>query len=396
MDTIFRRNHRSRTSISSVSGHTPTPSNDLAASVPYSQIPTSHPPPIAGPSTNLGSIRRDGGISTSDIGAPSTNPSLNSDGTLNTGYRVESSISSASPRPTNGARVSSRASDASEPAARRSIDDVGRRGTAELGEFVQYSVPGVYQEATTKGLRYQGGAIQRTSSRQQAQPLAEFGSSRHPYAASARDPDSMSIQTVSSVNSSTRDMGSVRDLGRYPTFSVDSTVSSRTTPVVSTPRPVAGPSRYSPSISSFQSNVASNRLPEEYHFPRPSDAEVDRLFHHLLDTRNIDEHSTSSPALSSRASSSSQINIAKTAANLPVDIKWQMVESDARAKHDSAKESRRRAEEMAKSGRIAKRGTAPAVQKNSPQWFLKKIMDGTINPSHLSTLGVSIRTQPKE
>jgi len=191
-------------------------------------------------------------------------------------------------------------------------------------------------------------------------------------------------------------MGSVRDLGRYPSFTVDSAVSSRSHNTGNAPRAAAGPSKYSPSISSFQSNIANSRLSEEYHFPRPSDAEVDRLFQNLLDTRNIDEHPSSGPALSSRASNLSQINIAKTAANLPVDIKWQMVESDARAKHDAAKQSRRREEEMAKSGRVVKKGTAPAVQKNSPQWFLKKIMDGSINPSHFSTLGVSIRTQPKE
>lgn len=398
MDTLFRRTHRSRNSVNSVPSHTPAPINDLIASVPYNQLPTSHPLPVAGPSTSFssGGGRREPGISVADVGAPSTNPSLGSDGVFNLTRRAEDSVLPPSPRPSIKSGNSSRISTITEPVTRRSVDDGGRRIIADPGGLIQYSSPGVYNDATAKGIPQQGGHIQRTSSRQHVQQLAEFGSSRHPYAASARDPDTMSIRTVSSVNSNGRDMGSVRDLGRYPSFTVDSAVSSRSHNTGNAPRAAAGPSKYSPSISSFQSNIANSRLSEEYHFPRPSDAEVDRLFQNLLDTRNIDEHPSSGPALSSRASNLSQINIAKTAANLPVDIKWQMVESDARAKHDAAKQSRRREEEMAKSGRVVKKGTAPAVQKNSPQWFLKKIMDGSINPSHFSTLGVSIRTQPKE
>jgi len=396
MDTLFRRTHRSRNSVNSVPGHTPLPSSDLVASVPYNQLPTSHPPPVAGPSTSTSTAnRRDGGVSVSDIGAPSTNPLLGSDGLAAAAKRGDTSGPLPSPRPSHNSRHSSRLSTNTELDRTSSLDDGSRRVTAEPGGLVQYSSAGSYQDTVANGTRAQGGLIQRTSSRQHGH-LAEFGSSRHPYAASARDPDSMSIRTVSSVNSTSRDMGSVRDLGRYPSFSTDPPAPSRTNSAVNTPRSAAGPSRYSPSVTSLQSNAASTRLPEEYSFPRPSDVEVDRLFHSLLDTRNIDEHSTSGVALSSRSSTTSQVNIAKTAANLPIDIKWQMVESDARARHDQAKQTRRTEEELARSGRMAKRGTAPAVQKNSPQWFLKKILDGSINPSHLSTLGVSIRTQPKE
>lgn len=71
-----------------------------------------------------------------------------------------------------------------------------------------------------------------------------------------------------------------------------------------------------------------------------------------------------------------------------------MVESDARARWDANRAARRKEEELLRSGK-AKRGTGVIV-KNSPEWFLRKILDGALTLQHLSTLQVSLRTSPLE
>jgi len=261
---------------------------------------------------------------------------------------------------------------------------------AEPGGLVHYSPPAVHHDGAS-GIRYQGPSVQRISSRSTTPQMGEFGGPRHPFANQPRDADTMSIRTVSSISSQRGGGDSMlnRDLGRYPSFT--GSQSSRVAPA---PRST-GSSNYSPSIATFSSNIASSRLSEEFHFPRPNDAEVDELFQRLLQTRNLEEI-PSGTTMSSRNSATSQINIAKTAASLSTDIKWQMIEADARTRHDAAKEVRRKEEEMIRSGKVAKRGTASAVMKNSPEWFLKKVMDGTITTAHISTLTVSLRSQPLE
>ena len=386
MDTLFRRTHKSRNSASTLPQNAPSPPNDLTGSVPYSQLPASHPPPVAGPSTSTVSFgsRREAGISVQDVGAPNTNPGLASDGTV---FNIHRQPSIPPPSPHRSTR--SRASNTTD-AGRLSVDDAPRRIVAEPGGLVHYSPPGVHHDGAN-GIRYQGPSVQRTSSRSTTSQMGEFGGSRHPFANQQRDSDAMSIRTVSSVNSQRGGGDSMlnRDLGRYPSFA--GSQSSRAGPASRS----AGPSNYSPSIASFSSNIASSRMSEEFHFPRPSDADVDELFQRLLQTRNLEEI-PSGANVSSRNSASSQINIAKTAASLSADIKWQMIEADARTRHDAAREVRRKEEEMVRSGKVAKRGTASAVMKNSPEWFLKKVLDGTITTAHISTLNVSLRSQPLE
>lgn len=335
MDTLFRSKHRGRNSASSTSTSLPSPT-DLTASVPYNQIPTSHPPPIAGPSTSFAR-----GISVNDVGAPSTNPSLGIDGQAFNLHRP----APPSPRRSEKSRTSTRNSSSTD-VDRVDSPDLTRNGT-------------------------------RSSNRQQ--PMAEFGGPRHPYAA-ARDTDNMSIRTVSSIGSN-RDMAPVRDLGRYPSFATDprGSVSSRSTHTLVTPR-----SNYAPS---------NPRLSEEYSFARPPDYEIDRMFEELISTRNVDSIGPST-SRSSVSSTNTQANLAKTTATMSVEVKWQMVESDHRARWDAAKMRQRKEEELLRSGKASKRATT--VVKNSPEWFLKKCLDGTLTADHVRTLSVSIRTQPYE
>jgi len=139
------------------------------------------------------------------------------------------------------------------------------------------------------------------------------------------------------------------------------------------------------------------RLSGEFEASRPSDAEVETMFQQLLENRDLNASHSQVPSISSRNSTSSisQSNIAKTTASLPMETKRQMVESDARARWEHQKEMRRKEEEHLRSGK-AKRGTAGSHVKNSPEWFLKKVLDGSLTTQHLATLNVSLRTLPLE
>jgi cytokinesis protein len=97
--------------------------------------------------------------------------------------------------------------------------------------------------------------------------------------------------------------------------------------------------------------------------------------------------------MSSRTSGSSNPAVAPSAAaSLHIEMKWQMVESDARARWEAAKDVRRKEEEVLRSGK--KRTTV--VVKNSPEWFLKKMLDGNLTKEHLGSLQVSLRSFPVE
>jgi cytokinesis protein len=379
MDTIFRK-HRTRSSASTSSTpHAQSTSPTQVAGIPYSQIPATHPAPVAvhSPSTFSFSGNRNNasGITVNDVGAPSTNPSLSSNGTMFNIHARSTTIPPPSPHGSTN---------------RTSAGSDIRRLDAHSFSPSNAS----HMESSASEILYHNALQPRPPSREHQYQLAEFGGSRHPYAA-GRDADAASIRTVSSFNSTVN--SSKRDLGRYPSFEPSDprgSVSSRSGHTLVTPR-APGPSNYSPSVSSFPSNLVGSRLSEEFVFTRPSDEKVNELFQQLIANRNVDEHSISAP-LASRQSAASQASVAQTAANLPVDIKWQMVESDARSRYDAAKQTRRKEEELLRSGKAGKRGTANAVVKNSPEWFLKKVLDGTITTQHITTLTVSLRTQPYE
>ena len=118
------------------------------------------------------------------------------------------------------------------------------------------------------------------------------------------------------------------------------------------------------------------------------------MFQDLLSSRSLD---TQTPTLSSRASTAStnsQANIARTAASLPLDTKWQMVESDARARWEAAQDLKRKEEDTPRIK--GKRATTSTAMKSSPEWFITKIMDDSITVQHLTMLEVSLRTLPVE
>lgn len=104
---------------------------------------------------------------------------------------------------------------------------------------------------------------------------------------------------------------------------------------------------------------------EEFNFPRPEDdADIERMFDEVQLTRNLGN--------------------SKQLRNLPIDHKWLMVHND---------ELERWREEKKRLA-LAGAGSNTLAAKDSPEWYIKKFMDHTIQPKHLQSLKVSIRTLP--
>lgn len=160
------------------------------------------------------------------------------------------------------------------------------------------------------------------------------------------------------------------------------------------------PSIYTPSIAS----QSTTRLTDEFNFPRPSDEEVEQRFLELVRNRDLDHDHVSSPAssLSSRTTNSrgqrSSVQTisagARATSTLSISTKWQMVEADARSRWDSARRQKQKEDEALKMGRGRK--SAAAISRDSPEWFIRKVLDNQLNHQHLVTLGVSLRTFPLE
>lgn len=196
-------------------------------------------------------------------------------------------------------------------------------------------------------------------------PAPEFG----PRYGNGRDSsDAASIRSMSSA----RSMMPNTDLGRYPSYTGE-------TP---TYRPTY-PSRARPAVS---------RVSEEFTINRPPDQQVEIDFQRLLENRDLDAVNKNVPSITTaRSSISSVTDIAKTTSSLTVDQKWQMVKADAQGRWEATRMAERRKEEEVKSGK--KRSGAV---KNSPEWFLRKILDNSVTTQHIQTMTVSIRTSPLE
>jgi len=108
----------------------------------------------------------------------------------------------------------------------------------------------------------------------------------------------------------------------------------------------------------------------EFHMDRPEDdAIVEKMFYELMIKRGY-------------------MNLPEPAKRLlmakPTSGKWIMIYQDKLA--DWQAEQKRRAAASSSSGKD--------LDEDSPQWYVKKIMEGTITTQQLASLSVSLRTQP--
>jgi cytokinesis protein len=136
---------------------------------------------------------------------------------------------------------------------------------------------------------------------------------------------------------------------------------------------------------------------DEFHFPRPADRLVEELFAQLVENRDLDNNNVVPvpSSMSSRHSTQSVASaVARTTATLNVNTKWQMVEADARSRWETEKRRKFKEDEAVRMGRGRK--SAAALSRDSPQYIIRKVLDNQLSKSHLSTLNVSLRTQPLE
>ena len=185
---------------------------------------------------------------------------------------------------------------------------------------------------------------------------------------SGRDSDAGSIRSMASA----RSMMPNTDLGRYPSYTGEAPT-------------------YRPTYPSRARPAHVSRVSEEFNITRPPDSQVEIDFQRLLENRDMDAVNKNVPSLNSRTSISSVTDIAKTTSTLTPDQKWQMVKAEAQGRWEASRMAERRKDDEIKSGK--KRSGAI---KNSPEWFLKKILDGSVTTQHIQTLTVSIRTSPLE
>jgi len=125
-----------------------------------------------------------------------------------------------------------------------------------------------------------------------------------------------------------------------------------------------------PTVAEIMQFPAHSGSMTEFHMERPEDdAIVEKMFYELMIKRgymNLPE-----PA--------KRVLMAK-----PTSGKWLMIYQDKLG--DWQTEQKRRAAASSSSGKD--------LDEDSPQWYVKKIMEGTITTKQLASLSVSLRTQP--
>ncbi|ODN79464.1 hypothetical protein L202_03439 [Cryptococcus amylolentus CBS 6039] len=389
MASLFGKKQRHRSSNSS-SATSPT---NLVA-VPYSQL-TSGPPPIAGPSTS----RSD---NSKLVSAPNTNPTLTDDGTpLNANSRTYGAMARPAPPPDT-------------PKRRRTGDDMAGAGAGGGGgdrprmsnvtdpgrhessyssrsgdghqEMLQRSVSPYYDSVSSAGA---ASAIQRSHT-----PTQEFGgrSYVHPYAAMGqRNPETASVHTVSSM-ASQRSRIHVEDTdpGRYPLgyplgpsrqqYTTQRESDGRTTPTQSP----------QPHMTTFTIPAPLQGRDE---WQRPSDQVIEEWYRHLLQNTDLDPSSnhTASPNPSLRSSASSSTSrAAMSAAQVPVESKWMLVQQYWRSRPNAP--GGRKQETPRVAGKRATKGDKG--DKGSVEYFLSQLFNrDALTPALLSSLEISLRTE---
>lgn len=454
MDTLFRKKRDTRSSVTS-NGSASTPivspiGSTFPISTPYGHISatarTVPYQPVAGPS---GEVRTHRGEL---ISPPHTNPSLSESG----GARTAASLYGRPELLNEGLDIVGSSSGAggfgvlSDIPPRVPLKDGVRQGrrSPDIGGDSRMGAQGMHRAPSNGSVAsFASNTMRQAVSPAMAAPPDSAASSfRVPYPVqpqfqpSSRDnADAASIRSVST-------MSSVRDLGRYPSFSTDqasvqpSRGGSRSqvptpgggtggyasrppgpSPYGSTPSLTSGyPSSPNPSSILPQSSTASSGHPiplppltGEFNFPRPPDHEIEQLFRQLLENRDLDSGTAPTsrmlgpsdgggggggitPSLSSRSSLVSNPAVMARASNLPVDTKWAMVESDARSRWDAAKSAKKKEESLIKSGKIKKGSSAQAAITHTPEFYLKKCLDGNMSVADWKSLLVAYRGKTVE
>lgn len=330
MDSLFGRKKASRPRGVSVAN-----GNDLDTAVPYDKLAPSSRSPL--PTTN-------GRPSASMISAPTTNPGLTADGTdLNfnsrrrgeRGYKTPDSTTaedwSGTTLMTNGAS-SSRNTMASE--SRTSISTTSSGGRPVSGKRRETDTSSVVSGTSSNPVP---GSPQKYN-------MSDFGNYGRP--------SSPRPGTTGTRPSSTATLKN--DLYRYSAATVN---------------------KYAPQVAiaagDIQDRLAHFHLAhhsqDEFSFPKPENpADIEAMFAQIKATRDMPE-----------------------SYDPPLDAKWSIVHSHEQLRWQ---EERSKMLKRAAAGAGGQTPGASSYSKDAPEWYLKKFMDQTITPKHVSGLQVILRT----
>ncbi|WFD35900.1 hypothetical protein MCUN1_002769 [Malassezia cuniculi] len=115
---------------------------------------------------------------------------------------------------------------------------------------------------------------------------------------------------------------------------------------------------------------------------RPPDQEVERMFADLMDRRDL----LGGGSVPSTDASSNMLSFS-------IDKKWTLVYNDLLTEQQASRErdKTRRVQPMPSPGSQTSASTM-VLMRNSPEWFIKKFMDGTVTAKHIESLAVTLRT----
>lgn len=331
MDSIFRRKEKHRARQSSQS------SQDVGG-VPYNKLSQSAASPI--PVATLGpNLRQSSG--SVNISAPVTNPTLTNEGTdLNYGHPRKAIVSGS-------ARMEMPIPEPYRPNGYNSNSSMNPGSPPTQGN-------------TSWGGSTQPFPVERSTS------SSTVASSR----ASNRSDASSKVSGIMATPSRTR-----RTTGSTENPSI---VASPRQGTSATIRPASNASKtdyrlsgYAPSTSSTTSDSHHSYHSHHSHHSgisrllhrdeeRPPPEELDQMFYEVLQARGMSDGDMG---------------------NMDADMRWRLVQEHRRMEGRSS----RRAV-------VAGPGQVGPPEQGSPEWYLKKLVDGTITSRDVSGLGVSLRT----
>ncbi|WFD41493.1 hypothetical protein MPSI1_000122 [Malassezia psittaci] len=169
-------------------------------------------------------------------------------------------------------------------------------------------------------------------------------------------------------------------VGSMPETPLTESLTKSTIRVVPSPMAATGQPRDS-GAAALRRSVLSNL--SEARVSRPPDADVERMFRDLMDRRD----------LLTSSGDSLPFDTSQNIASFNVDKKWTLVYNDLLTERNAEREREKTFRAFP-----APAITAPAQQstmvlmRNSPEWFIKKFMDGTVTSKHIESLAVTLRT----
>ncbi len=364
MDTLFRKRKDGRLSKEDTR-LSQTNELGLQSSGPYDQMSQKERPPAMAASVSTNG----GGPLGKLISPPNTNPALREQGEdLNYHTHRTSTSSVLDPRVS---RVTSGMSNMSAPSIR------------------QASGNGTHMETLADGQR--------------------VGLPSTPAMGRRRDSETMSIRSVASnsrapVASGLGDFAPYPPLPRNASQSQPGTLASRTSQSRSSSMAIGnGPSNGVPlARQDTNYSVFSNDSPalpsHGFDLPRPdSPSEIERQFAQLL--RDHEVTHTSGKLVPPTANRTSGSSFASSSAprpdvnDLPLDKKWQLVQSARKA--EWIKEQGRRKQVVAHERERATPNELmdPAKEENTPEYHLKRFVQNTVNAKTMMTLNSQLRTE---